>query len=118
MADAMRTGMRGLREDWLNREIDMGFGVGIGTGYATLGRIGTRELFHYAAIGSVANLSARLCDEAKDGQILVPQRVYSDIAGDFEVESVGLLTLKGFPKPVPAYNIIAPIKGRKAQGPR
>ena len=114
MADAMRTGMRELRKEWLKREIDLGFGVGIGTGYATLGRIGTRELFHYAAIGSVANLSARLCDEAKDGQILVPQRVYSDIEGDFEVESVGALNLKGFPKPVRAYNIIAPVRGRKA----
>lgn len=118
MADAMRTGMRRLREEWLKREIDMGFGVGVGTGFATLGRIGTKELFHYAAIGSVANLSARLCDEAKDGQILVPQRVYSDIEGDFKAEYVGLLALKGFPKPVPAYNIIAPVRGTKAANTR
>lgn len=113
MADAMRTGMRALRNDWLKREIDMGFGVGIGTGYATLGRIGTRDLFHYAAIGSVANLAARLCDEALDGQILVPQRVYSDIEGDFEAEPIGILKLKGFPKPVPAYNIIKPIDSKQ-----
>jgi class 3 adenylate cyclase/PAS domain-containing protein len=114
MADAMRAGMRILRKEWLKREIDMGFGVGIGTGYATLGRIGTRDLFHYAAIGSVANLCARLCDEAKDGQILVPQRVYSDIEGDFEVEPVGLLKLKGFPKPVAAYNIIGPLSSSRS----
>ena len=105
MADAMRSGMHRLREEWQRREIDLGFGIGIGTGYATLGKIGTETQFHYAAIGSVANLAARLCDMAKHDQILIPQRVYAEVEDDFEVEPVGELKLKGFPKPVTTFNV-------------
>ncbi len=106
MADAMRSGMNDLIKKWHDREVDLGFGVGIGTGYATLGRIGTPELFHYAAIGSVANLAARLCDEAKHGQVLVTKRVFSSTEGVFGIEPVGELSLKGFLKPVATYNIL------------
>jgi len=73
-----------------------------------MGRIGIPELFHYAAIGSVANLASRLCDEAKNGQILVTKRVFSSTEGIFEIEPVGELSLKGFPKPVTAYNVLNP----------
>ncbi|MDJ0779801.1 MAG: PAS-domain containing protein [Gammaproteobacteria bacterium] len=106
MADAMRRGMQRLRADWQQRGIDMGFGVGIGTGLATLGKLGTETQFHYAAIGTVANLAARLSDMAKHDEILVHQRVVSEIEGEFEVEAVGELTLKGFPKPVAAFNVV------------
>jgi len=85
MANAMRSGMHELRKKWLAREVDLGFGIGIGTGYATMGRIGIPELFHYAAIGSVANLASRLCDEAKNGQILVTKRVFSSTEGIFKL---------------------------------
>ncbi|NOR20392.1 MAG: HAMP domain-containing protein [Xanthomonadales bacterium] len=106
MANAMRSGMKKQRKKWLDREVDLGFGVGIGTGYATMGRIGIPELFHYAAIGSVANLASRLCDEARDGQILVTKRVFSSTEGIFGIEPVGELSLKGFLKPVTTYNIL------------
>jgi class 3 adenylate cyclase/HAMP domain-containing protein len=106
MADAMRAGLRKLCEQWARQEMKLGFGVGIGTGYATLGRIGTEELFHYAAIGSVANLAARLCDEAKNEQILVTQRVHSAVEGIFELELIGDLPLKGFLRPVTTYNVL------------
>jgi class 3 adenylate cyclase len=108
MANAMRSGMHELRKKWLAREVDLGFGIGIGTGYATMGRVGIPELFHYAAIGSVANLASRLCDEAKHGQILVTKRVFSSTEGIFEIEPVGELSLKGFPKPVTTYNVLDP----------
>ncbi len=106
MASAMRTGMNQLIKKWLAREVNLGFGVGIGTGYATMGRIGIPELFHYAAIGSVANLASRLCDQARHGQILVTKRVFSSIEGIFSIEAVGELSLKGFLKPVTTYNIL------------
>ncbi len=106
MADAMRTRVNELRKQWVRREVELGFGIGIGTGFATLGRIGTPELFHYAAIGSVANLASRLCDEAKNEQILITQRAYSAIEEIFEVEPIGELSLKGFLKPVSTYNVL------------
>jgi adenylate cyclase len=108
MANAMRSGMNKLIKKWLDREVNLGFGVGIGTGYATMGRIGIPELFHYAAIGSVANLASRLCDAAKHGQILVTKRVFSSTEGIFRIEPVGELSLKGFLKPVTTYNILDP----------
>jgi adenylate cyclase len=106
MANAMRSGMNELIKKWHDREVNLGFGVGIGTGYATMGRIGIPELFHYAAIGSVANLASRLCDEARHGQILVTKRVFSSTEGVFRIEPVGELFLQGFLKPVTTYNIL------------
>jgi adenylate cyclase len=112
MANAMRSGMNELIKKWHDREINLGFGIGIGTGYATMGRIGIPELFHYAAIGSVANLASRLCDEAKHGEILVTKRVFLSTEGIFQIEAVGELSLKGFPKPVTTYNVLD--KGSKS----
>lgn len=115
MSIAMRTGMSELREQWVKREIELGFGIGIGTGYATLGRIGTQEHFHYAAIGSVANLAARLCDEAEDEHILLAQRAHSAVEGRFAVEPVGELSLKGFLRPVMTYNLLERSNKRAVQ---
>jgi adenylate cyclase len=82
------------------------FGAGIATGYATLGTIGFQERFDYGAIGTVCNLAARLCGEAADGQILISPRVYAKVEPDIDVLSVGELSLKGFHRPVPAYNVL------------
>ena len=95
-----------LLEKWRTRGFDLGFGVGIAMGYATLGQIGFEGQFHYAAVGTVSNLAARLCDKAQAGQILISQRVYAELEGMVEVEPVGELTLKGFQKPVPAHNVL------------
>jgi adenylate cyclase len=75
MAVAMREAAQGLLRSWRRHGYDIGFGVGISQGYATLGQIGFAERMDYTAIGTVTNLAARLCDEARDGQILVSRRV-------------------------------------------
>src|SRR6266567_4162994 len=75
MAVEMREAVAGLQEDWRRRGREIGFGVGIAQGYATLGQIGFAERVDYTAIGTVCNLAARLCDAAADGQILVSKRV-------------------------------------------
>ncbi len=94
-------------ERWRKRGHDLGLGVGIAVGYATLGQIGFEGRFHYGAIGTVLNLASRLCDTAKAGQIMLTQRVYADVEDLAEVEPVGDLELKGFAKPVPAFNLLA-----------
>jgi len=106
MAIAMRGEVGELRKKWEKRGFELGFGVGIALGYATLGQVGFEGQFHYMAIGSVANLASRLCDQAKDGQILITQRVYADVEDMVEVEPVAEFTFKGFHKPVPAYQVL------------
>jgi class 3 adenylate cyclase len=105
MAVAMRDRASQLAPGWLNRGYDLGFGMGIAMGYATLGRIGFEGRFDYGAIGSVTNMASRLCDEAAAGQILISRRVWSTIEGLVEVEPIGGLQLKGFRRPVEAFNI-------------
>ena len=105
MAVAMRDRVRELSERWSRRGHDLGFGIGIAQGYATLGRIGFEGRFDYAAIGSVTNMAARLCAEAASDQILITQRVLSE-AGDMVVtEPIGELALRGFSKPVRAFDV-------------
>ena len=82
--------------------------VGIAQGYATIGSIGFEGRRDYGAIGNVTNLAARLCGEAKGGQILLSQRVKAGLDDVLETVSVGELTLKGFHKPVPAFEIASP----------
>ncbi len=106
MALEMRDGAQVLAERWRRRGHVLGFGVGIASGYATLGGIGFDQRIDYSVIGTVPNLASRLCDEAKTGQILVSQRVYAAIEASFDAESVGELTLKGFHRPVPAYQVL------------
>lgn len=81
--------------------------MGIAVGYATCGRIGFEGRFDYGAIGTVTNLAARLCGEAKPGQILTTQRVHLAVEEQTEAEPVGALSLKGFARPIPAFNIVA-----------
>ncbi len=106
MAVAMRQRVDELLVRWKKRGYDLDFGVGIAQGYATIGAIGFEGRLDYGAIGTVTNLAARLCGEAKAGQILISQRVYGAIEDSVEVEQLGGLTLKGFSKPVPAFNVV------------
>ena len=105
MALAMRDRVRTLAEGWSRVGHDLGFGVGIAQGFATLGRIGYEGRFDYAAIGTVTNLAARLCAEAGAGQVLVSQRVFSAVEGVVVGESVGALELRGFSRPVRAFGV-------------
>jgi adenylate cyclase len=106
MAVMMQQDVGKLIGEWHKRGIKLGFGIGISSGYATLGHIGSEEQFHYAAIGSVANLASRLCDKAQSGQILISEAVYAEAEELVEVEPIGELTLKGFPKPVPVLQVV------------
>ncbi len=107
MAVAMRQRVRELGDIWRRQGHQLEFGVGIAQGYATLGKIGFEGRFDYAAVGTVTNLAARLCGEAEGGQILINQRVYAAVEAETVAEPVGELSLKGFIKPVPAFNIVA-----------
>ena len=106
MSLAMRDRVEELKLKWRKLGYDLDFGVGIAQGYATLGAIGFEGRWEYGAIGSVPNLAARLCGEAKPGDILVPQRLLGSIEELVETDAVGELTLKGFHRPVAAYNIL------------
>jgi class 3 adenylate cyclase len=106
MAVAMRDAVATLLHTWRRRGHALGFGVGVAMGYATIGRIGFEGRFDYAAIGTVTNLSARLCQEARDGQILVSQQVRAEIEPFAETKPVGPLVLRGFAKPVPVFDIL------------
>jgi class 3 adenylate cyclase len=107
MSVRMQADVEKLIGGWRRRGIKLGFGVGISSGYATLGRIGSKEQFHYAAIGSVANLASRLCDEARSGQILITEPVYAKVDHFTEVQHIGDVSFKGFPKPVPVLEVVA-----------
>jgi len=117
MAVMMQRDVGKLIDTWDKRGFDLGFGVGITSGYATLGHIGSEEQFHYAAIGSVANLASRLCDEARSGQILISETVHAAVAEIAKVEPVGALSLKGFPKPVPVLQVVGLKEGASAEPP-
>jgi DNA-binding response OmpR family regulator len=107
MALEMRQAVTALGVSWKKRGYDLGFGVGIANGYATLGAIGFDGRRDYGAIGPVTNLSARLCSEAKAGQILISQRLYGKVEERVQAESVGELSLKGILRTVSAYNVVA-----------
>jgi adenylate cyclase len=105
LACAMREAVGRLAASWRARSHDIGFGVGIAQGYATLGQVGFEGRVDYAPIGTVTNVAARLCSEAKDGQILVSQRVAEAIKSIATAEDIGPLALKGLSKPVKVYNV-------------
>jgi adenylate cyclase len=105
MAIAMRECVSELTKRWRRHGHDLGFGVGIAQGYATIGKIGFEGRFDYAAIGAVANLASRLCSEAKSSQILVSQRVVIAIESIAEVENLGELMLKGITQAVPVHDV-------------
>jgi adenylate cyclase len=107
MALEMRDAIGALTNKWRRFGHDIGFGIGIAHGYATLGTIGFEGRFDYAAIGTVANVASRLCDEAKPGEILISSRVLVAVENFAKVEPVGEFELKGIRRPLAAYNVVA-----------
>ena len=106
MAVAMRERVSDLSAGWRKRGYDLALGVGIAQGYATIGAIGFEGRWDYGAIGTVTNLAARLCGEAKGGQVLVTSRVAGALEDLITCEEVGTLALKGFLKPVPTFSVL------------
>jgi len=107
MAIDMRAAIGALIEKWHRLGHEIGFGIGVAHGFATLGTIGFEGRFDYAAIGTVSNVASRLCDEAKPGQILISPRVLMAVEKDIMVELVGDFALKGIRRPLTAYNVLA-----------
>jgi len=105
MAAEMRAAVGALTDEWRKHGFDLGFGIGIAHGYATLGRVGFEGRFDYAAIGAVPNLASRLCDEAKDGQILIDGKVGASVEAIADLEPLAQLRLKGFHRPIRASNV-------------
>ena len=106
MALEVRDAIGALTETWRRLGHDIGFGIGIAHGFATLGTIGFEGRFDYAAIGTVSNVASRLCDEAKPGQILISPRVLTKVENAVKVEPVGEFELKGIRRPLAAYNVL------------
>ena len=111
MAVAMRAAVGELMSGWRRRGFDLGFGIGVAQGYATLGRIGFEERVDYTAIGTVTNLAARLCGEARDGQILLSKRVATAVESGVALEEIGNLALKGLSQAVAVYNVAGEVSG-------
>jgi class 3 adenylate cyclase/putative methionine-R-sulfoxide reductase with GAF domain len=105
----MRMAIESLTEKWRRLGHELGFGVGIAHGFATLGTIGFEGRFDYAAIGTVSNVASRLCDEAKPGQILISPRVLMAVEDAVSVEPVGEFKLKGISRPLAAYNVLSAV---------
>jgi class 3 adenylate cyclase len=106
MAVAIRDRVAAMIGRWRKRGHDLGLGVGIAQGFATIGAIGFEGRVDYGAIGNVTNLAARLCGEAQPGQILLSARVVSEVEDFIETEELGPLALKGFARPVPVFNLV------------
>jgi class 3 adenylate cyclase len=106
MALEMRAALDALMVKWRRLGHDIGFGIGIAHGHATLGTIGFEGRFDYAAIGTVSNVASRLCDEAASGQILISPRVHMAIEEHVTVEAVGEFMLKGIRRPMAAVNVL------------
>jgi class 3 adenylate cyclase len=94
-----------LAQAWRKRGTELGLGIGIEAGYATLGRIGFEHRYDYGAIGPVANVASRLSTQAAAGQILIGQRVFAAVEETVEAAPAGRLELKGFARPVVAYEV-------------
>jgi adenylate cyclase len=105
MALAAQARFDQLADTWRKRGSDVGLGIGIAAGYATLGRIGFEGRYDYGALGRVTNLASRLSTRATSGQTLISQRVYAAVEDVVAAEPVGELDLKGFGQPVTAFEI-------------
>jgi class 3 adenylate cyclase len=107
MALELREALGALTATWSRLGHEIGFGIGIAHGFATLGTIGFEGRFDYAAIGTVSNVASRLCDEAKPGQILISPRVLMKVENAVKVEPVGEFELKGIRRPLASYNVVS-----------
>ncbi len=106
MAVALRQRFVPLTAAWRKRGHDLGFSVGVASGYATLGEIGFEGRYEYGVIGSVVNLASRLCDQAERDQILISARAKLAVEDIADIEEVGTVPLKGFHAPVPVFNVV------------
>jgi class 3 adenylate cyclase len=107
LALEMRDKVQGLAKEWARQGHVLGFGIGIASGYATLGQVGFEHRREYTANGSVINLASRLCDEAKAAQIVISQRAYGIVERSVDAAPIGELNLKGFNRPMPAFEVLA-----------
>src|SRR5262245_17369507 len=105
MAVAIQTRVTEMIERWHKAGYELGLGIGLAQGYATIGAIGFEGRWDYGAIGTVTNLAARLCSEAKSGQILISRSVLAPVEDMVDAEPLGELVLKGFPRPITTYNV-------------
>ena len=112
MAIDMRAAIGALIQKWRRLGHEIGFGIGVAHGFATLGTIGFEGRFDYAAIGTVSNVASRLCDEAKPGQILVSPRVMMAVEDAISVEPVGEFKLKGISRPLATYNVLSAVSAK------
>jgi class 3 adenylate cyclase len=103
----MREKAAGLAKEWARKGHVLGFGIGIASGYATLGQVGFEHRREYSAHGSAINLASRLCDEAKPGQIVISQRTFGAVEHWVEASHIGQLSLKGFNRPIDAYEVVS-----------
>jgi class 3 adenylate cyclase len=116
LALAMRSAAAELATSWRKRGVDLGLGIGVAQGFATVGAIGFEGRIDYGAIGTVTNLAARLCQHAKAGEIIISQRVYAEVSEIVETEDLGELTLHGFARPAHAFRCVGPVARATAQG--
>lgn len=105
LALSMRAKMADLSQQWKRLGYRLGFGVGVSLGYATVGMVGYEGRFEYTASGTAINLASRLCDEAKDGEILLSPRAAIAVEDDLCVEARGELVLKGIREPVETFRL-------------
>jgi len=116
LALAMRTAAAELATTWRKRGVDLGLGIGVAQGFATVGALGFEGRIDYGAIGTVTNLAARLCQHAKAGEIIISQRVYAEVSEVVETEDLGELTLHGFARPAHAFRCVGPISRATQSG--
>jgi adenylate cyclase len=115
MALELRDSVTRLAQGWKKLGFEIGCGIGIAQGYATIGTIGFSGRQDYGVIGAVNNLAARLCGEASAGQILIAQRVFGRVEGKVDVERLGDVPLKGMHSPVPVYNVLSSKEVERAE---
>ena len=99
----LRASFNVLCESWRKLDADVGLGVGIASGYATMGVIGVEGRFDYTPIGNAVNLAARISDQAKDGEILISRRCHGEVESDVDAASAGEVSLKGIAQPVEVF---------------
>jgi class 3 adenylate cyclase len=115
MADDLRDELDRLVRRWQNQGYDLGYGVGISSGFATLGVVGFDGRFDYTALGAVVNLAARLCGSAHDGQFLIDRAMYAATATEALCEPAGAIELKGYDRAIPVYELL---RARPPRRPR
>ncbi|MEX2198666.1 MAG: adenylate/guanylate cyclase domain-containing protein, partial [Burkholderiales bacterium] len=105
MAIELQQAFLPIEQAWEHRGHKVALGVGVAQGEATLGVIGFEQRWEYAAIGAVPNLAARLCGQAKAGEILIDAVTYADVSDAVHVEPAGPMQLRGFTQPIPAFRV-------------